>query len=334
MKRILIALAMGTMLTSAAHAGDLGRERGASTKDAPLPIPQAIAVDDERSVRWSGFYIGGQIGYGNANHDLTLQRYNGAYCFDRGNDALLPHDPIDPTDPFSGAPSNTHIDNVPDDGNCNGFADNTPVGLDNNTGGDHLHHEAGPDHAAVDPSSRNVANLDGLNSHGFIGGAQIGYDQQLGNRFVVGLFGAYNLASMKSEGSISDFDAGFKAEKGDEWSLGARVGFLATPRTMVYALAAYTQTDYKFSSHIGDASGSKTVDFTGVTVGGGIEIALTNNIFLGGEYTHTFYGDETVFDTGASEVGGFGSRVVDDLDEDKIMATLKIKLNSDLFSAR
>jgi outer membrane immunogenic protein len=333
--KFLIALALSTALTGGAYAGDLNQRGGLKDpveRQGRLPEPE---VQQERAISWTGFYIGGRLGYGNANHDLTVQQYNGDYCWDVDGDGVNPHAPLFADNPWLGSEDSIktegHVDNRQEDGSCNGFADggltgpystHDPVPHGNGTNWDE------DDHAEVAASSRNVAHLDGLNSRGIIGGAQIGADYQMG-RFVAGVFGSYDFASMESEGSIADF-ASFKVEKGDEWSLGARIGFLATPRTMVYALAAYTQTDYKFSAIVGEDSGSKSVDFDGVSVGGGIEVALTHNVFIGAEYVHTFYDEEVIFDTGASTVGGFGTRVVDELDEDKIMATLKVKLNSDL----
>jgi outer membrane immunogenic protein len=324
----ILAVLAGISSARAADPFDRG-----GLKDTP-------ATAGERAVSWSGFYIGGQIGYGNANHDLTVQRYNGAYCWDQFGNQLSNDVNSTKLDDSTALTDGLNFNFGPDSfikSNSGATNDGDPVGglvYGRNDDGDCTdtisnQTPAVNDSIAVDPSSRNIANLDGLNSHGIIGGVQVGADYQMG-RFVAGVFGSYNLSAMKSEGSLADFDAGFEVEKGDEWSLGGRVGFLATPRTMVYALAAYTQTEYDFSGYIGTDVGKKTVDFDGVTVGGGIEVALTNNVFLGAEYTHTFYGEETIFDTGASDVGGFGHRVIDDLDEDKIMATLKVKLNGGL----
>lgn len=264
-------------------------------------------VQTGKPISWTGFYIGGQAGYGNANHDLTLQSYNGVYCFDKFNNGGPAEQPEQATFPIDG-----YVKAVPDGGDC--------ATLDK----DSAHY------ANVDPSTHTLATLDGLNSRGFIGGGTIGADYQMG-RFVIGAFGSYDFANFESSGGIPDFDASFKVSKGDEWSAGLRAGYLLTPRVLAYALVAYTQTDYKFSAALGTESGSKTVDFDGVSVGGGLEVAITNNVFLGAEYKHTFYNGETIFDTGGVRVGGFGKRIVDDLDEDKIMATLKVKLNSDIF---
>lgn len=303
-----IAALLGAMAAFSlpAHAADIN---GRQTYDTPSYVAPTLS--------WTGFYIGGSIGYGNANHDLTVQRYNGAYCFDKfktngvgeRDDVTIPGYQPDGKD--WAVAKDGFIRNIPEGGCVDGEGD--------------LKH----DEATIDPSSKDVANLDGLNSHGLVGGVQIGADYQIGRRFVVGVFGSYDLASMKTEGNIGDF-ASFEIEKGDEWSIGGRLGLLVHPTTMVYALAAYTQTEYDFSARLGTEGGKRTVDFDGVTVGGGIEFAVTNNVFLGAEYRHTFYGEETILDSGASPVGGFGTRLVDDLDEDKIMATLKIKLNAGL----
>ena len=339
MKFSLITAAALVALAGPAAAADLG----GSYKDAPTYTPDAPQVS------WTGFYIGGQFGYGNANHNLTLQEYHGAYCWDQngdGENAIAPEDPYDPWSVLDG-----HVDQLNADGSCGGsdvlgtetgpYKNGTTAahgdGYDPDLGaknaiiGDHNNWDE-DDHAKVGKGSRDLANLDGLNSHGFTGGVTLGADYQM-QRFVVGVFGSYDFANMKTEGSITDF-ASFEIEKGDEWSLGARFGYLATPRTMVYALAAYTQTDYDFKASLanGGGSASKTIDFDGIKVGGGVEIAVARNVFLGLEYTHTFYGDETLLNIADDSVGGtatgHGVRLIDDLDEDKIMGTLKIKLNN------
>lgn len=235
----VLAAVAATLLSSAAFAADLGQN--SSLKDSPK-----YAVDGP-IVNFTGFYIGGGVGYGNANHNLTVQVY-------------------DEEDTF---------------------------------------------------------NL--LNSHGFIGEGRIGYDRAFG-RILVGVFGSYSLNNMETNFSVTELGSG-NIEKGDEWSVGGRAGVIVAPRTLAYILAAYTRTDYTINATDGMDTFSKETKFDGISVGGGVEFAVTSNIFLGMEYTHTFYGKEAVLDTGATPVDGFGARLIDDLDEDKIMATLKIKLN-------
>jgi opacity protein-like surface antigen len=266
--------------------------------------PTAADYAAERPFSWTGFYIGGRLGYGNANHELSLDQYHGSYCFDKkNNEGDVPVQPEDSFDP------GYYVSGLNEDGTCD-----TEEGQ-----------------ALVDGASREVASLNGLNSSGLTGGGQIGFDYQIGRRFVVGVFGSYDLSQMDTTASIVgiDFDL---IEKGDEWSIGARAGFLLHPRVMAYVLAAYTEAEWTF----GDAAlgGDKEVTFSGVTVGGGLEYALTQNVFLGIEGTHTFYGEEKIFDSGTFEGDpmGNGIRLNDEIGETKVLGTLKIKLNSDIGS--
>jgi opacity protein-like surface antigen len=280
----------------------------------------------ERPFSWTGFYIGGRLGYGNANHELSLKRYHGDYCFDQYgsqlsddevpvNSTVAPEDTFNPFEtglPFKVNTAGTCAnEKLPDAYNGGIFAD---------------------DSIAIDGTSQEIASLNGLNSSGLTGGGQIGFDYQIGRRFVVGVFGSYDLSQMDTTASIVGIDLDL-IEKGDEWSIGARAGFLLHPRVMAYVLAAYTEAEWTF----GDAAlgGDKEVTFSGVTVGGGLEYAVTQNVFLGIEGTHTFYGAETIFDTGTDPADpmGNGLRIEDEIGETKVLGTLKIKLNADLGSS-
>jgi outer membrane immunogenic protein len=227
------------------------------------PAPQGTAVN------WSGVYVGGRVGVGNANHDLTLEGHDG-----NGNGTV-----------FGFIPQDVEVGKTVD-----------------------------------------LLGLNGLNSFGLIGGGQIGADYQMG-RFVVGAFGSYDISDMETEFTVWD-QTEVIASKELEWSAGARFGVLVNPETLLYGLAAYTETEYK----IGD---DDKHSYDGVTIGGGIEFAATNNVFLGLEATHTFFNEATLGKENIDYAGCPPScdtlTLKDDLDETKIMGTLKIKLNNDLF---
>lgn len=279
------------------------------------------AAQSAGAVNWTGFYIGGQIGYGNANHNLSVIEKHDRYCFDQfGNQ--LSGDPavnstVAPEDSFN--PFVNKWD-APFAFNAEGTCENTPATETSPALGGVFADDSIP----VDVASREAASLDGLNSHGIIGGGRLGFDYAAG-RFLFGVYGSYDFSGMESSGSVGDF-ASFSVDKGDEWSLGARAGVVAGNRTLLYILAAYAQTEYEFAGRLGDDAASRDIEFNGVTVGGGIEYALSSNIFLGLEYQHTFYGEETIaranLDTG---LPGHRLELRDDLDEDKIMATIKFK---------
>jgi outer membrane immunogenic protein len=190
--------------------------------------------------------------------------------------------------------------------------------------------------SVYDPkTSLDIATLDGINASGLLGGGRVGFDIARG-RFLFGVFGEYNFSNASADASILAggtiakplYDTA-EIEKDNDWSVGARAGLIVAPRTLAYVMAAYTQADYNVSAH--DTKGKsvydKDVTFDGVSVGGGVEFAVSNNIFLGMEYAHTFYGEENLFDNGKA---GSGIRISDSLDEDRVMATLKLKLNTGL----
>lgn len=307
LKSSMAALAVAMAFSAPVGATDLLDE-----KYDPAP--------DGVSVNWSGVYVGGAIGYGNANHDLTAYDYFKDYC-DKGL--------------YGSAKANEVPTLVTDGDDPDAFEDPNRFFL---FGGDDLvgctppvatNRKQNPQYAPIgieSGNSREIANLDGLNTTGIVGDFRLGYDQQMG-RFVFGLFGTYGLSTMNGEGSDLGNIKDFAMERGDDWSAGARAGILVNDSTLLYALAAYTQTDYEFSgTHIGEAFSQKTT-FDGITVGGGIEFAVSNSVFLGLEGTHTFYNEETIADVYDADTN-IGTSVNDDLGETKIMGTLKIKLNS------
>ena len=75
-------------------------------------------------------------------------------------------------------------------------------------GGDIDSHVIGTDNAG------GRANLDGLGGDGFLGRAQVGYDYQLGSRWLAGIFFDYDLAnltsSFNSTGQLTDVHANLK----------------------------------------------------------------------------------------------------------------------------
>lgn len=290
------ATVLALFLASPAYSADIN----GGMKDGQAPS----AFDAPEKVNWTGFYIQGQGGIGNANHNVTVQEY-------------------------------TQV-RAPTPAKCSAGALN------------------GAGTGCVDPAATFTAaddgkgyldlfNLDGLSSTGFIGGGRVGFDVARG-RFLFGVFGEYNVSTIKSEASVLDggnpidgpIYADYSLEKGDEWSVGARAGILVNPRTLAYVMAAYTQTDYSLNGLSADdiKDGWKNEQtFSGVSVGGGIEYALASNIFVGMEYTHTFYGSQNWLDQKTGELGEVDcgdTRVTDDLDEDKIMMSVKLKLNAGL----
>lgn len=280
-----------TLPASLAVAADL--DRGSNTAD----------VGSSQPFSWTGFYLGGRIGYGNANHKIGEETYFNSYCGDEGQEHGFEDHDKDNRSKYLVNGTLVCDKNGPDDNSPNTY-----------------------DTIVVNGQTQEIASVDGINSSGITGGFQVGFDKQIGTRLIVGVFGSYDLSSMETNVSALGIEIPL-IEKGDEWSIGARFGYLLHPRVMAYVLAAYTQADWEFvTGDIGDDGGRKEITFDGVTVGGGLEYAVTRNIFLGIEGTHTFYGKEAIVDEYSAE-SNIGSRTTDEIGETKVLGTLKIKGN-------
>lgn len=302
-KLIATASVAALLAANPAFAGDIYSK--GSTKDGEMQIFQPT----EGVVNFSGFYIGGALGYGNSNHNLSVRDFFKDYCY--GNTLATPQAPLSfgsGKDAFD-----RHNDGVPPgaDGTCD-----TTSSYKNLVPGD----------------SREDGSIDGVNASGLVGDVRVGYDRTFG-RFLGGIYGSYGFSDMSATATGIDGDSKLSElslEKGDEWSIGLRAGYIVAPRTLAYILAAYTQTEYTFGGIEGrgkDAkSFSKDTSFDGITVGGGIEFALAANVFFGIEGTHTFYGSETIYSR-YNEDKNIGTSIEDELGETRVLGTLKIKLD-------
>lgn len=149
-----------------------------------------------------------------------------------------------------------------------------------------------------DDDSLELLGFDGIGGEGALGTLQVGYDRQLGSKFVLGVFADYDFSGISTE--IDVFDGAFSADIDLDhmWSAGARFGWLATPDTMWYALVAYTNAEFDLSDlGLGDQ------DFDGWSVGLGAETRLTENWSLKGEYRFTQLDGESVFGIGGEGLG-------------------------------
>lgn len=167
---------------------------------------------------------------------------------------------------------------------------------------------------------------------GYFGTVQLAYDQQVGYRWVAGAFIDADFSSdLEAEFSDqSDFALNVlpgvlnlgiplstittEANIEHDWSFtaGGRLGFLATPSTLLYGLAAYTKVhlddptiNVSFRDPLGfiddlippavtggvNTPGSLAVrlddELDGFTVGGGVETKISNPLSLKFEYRYT-----------------------------------------------
>jgi outer membrane immunogenic protein len=155
------------------------------------------------------------------------------------------------------------------------------------------------------PSTTSFALNGGNNSGSFIGGGQFGCNYQSG-QFVFGMEGDADAQHLSRSGALAVTSAtpgvvlpgtvsSFSLTSNWQASLRARVG-VASDRVLWYATAGAAWTHVDLAAHttfFGDApvdiTTSKTV--VGGTAGVGVEFAVGNQLTLGLEARHTWYGN-------------------------------------------
>lgn len=144
-----------------------------------------------------------------------------------------------------------------------------------------------------------------LNSSGPLGGAQIGYNWQMGNGFVLGAEADYAFSNIRGKIGVAGTDGinTLSADIGSKLTqLGtvrARVGY-GWDRALFYVTGgwAYGRVESELNASANGSSLiniSKTVNQNGWTVGAGVEYAFTNNISLKTEYLYVDLGKDTLY---------------------------------------
>lgn len=148
----------------------------------------------------------------------------------------------------------------------------------------------------------------GVDSDGFLGGVQAGYNWQASS-LVFGIEG--ELGYLDLDGSAAQIDGVFNdtfasVDAGLFAGLSARIGY-AMDRTLLYAKAGgvYFDGEYSLSDEVTIAgpailSGSEVIGL-GYQIGAGVEHAVTDNWTLKLEYAYFDFGNETV--TGVDGAG-------------------------------
>jgi outer membrane immunogenic protein len=181
-----------------------------------------------------------------------------------------------------------------------------------------------------------------VNNNSIIGGLQVGYNWQVG-QWVLGLEQDFQFTGMKQGFTFAApagaFLAGDSISAKTDYLSGtrARLGF-AWDRVLIYA-AGGLETAMLDATSIyvsRGAGGSAALAFTdnnkyhfGYNIGGGIDCAVTNNVWLGIEYRYFDVGNET-YNLGAFTPAGGAAQTASStvgLKASEVTARLNLKLN-------
>jgi len=266
MRWVICALTVLTF-TSPAFPADLDLLRGPQPVGPGVPLP----VEQGTFTRWSGFYVGGQLGYGEANSDFS-KTTQPLVAFSL-RELALENDGLVSTWPVLGKDSNDAV-------GYGGFVgyntqwQDVVLGLEGN-----YTHTAFSTSASVTPL---VGNAGRIVSAG-------------GNQYSVNLTGTGQLkiadyASLRARagwvfGNLLPYGfAGLVIGRGN-YSVTTEVygqQNSASPAYFPCDPATPTCIDYDYSN----SAGQNGVFLYGFSVGGGLDWALTQNIFLRGEFEY------------------------------------------------
>jgi outer membrane immunogenic protein len=144
-----------------------------------------------------------------------------------------------------------------------------------------------------------AASLDGLGAAGGFLQLNGGYDYQLASRWVIGAVANVDFDNTRTTLSVSvpgaPLQARAKLSMDNSWSIGARVGYLTSPGTLLFVTGGYTEVLMSDKLRIGGpfpemAVSAHVPNFGGGFIGAGAETLITEHISLRGEYRFTDFG--------------------------------------------
>lgn len=126
-------------------------------------------------------------------------------------------------------------------------------------------------------------------SNGVIYGVGVGYDMPVGENWILGVEGTFDLASNKRCGEVVGGDAlCFKAQR--NFSLGARIGTALGKSTLFYVGGSYINGKARLSYDDGFGTlVSESDSRGGWRASAGLEVALTPMAYAKGEYRYSHY---------------------------------------------
>jgi outer membrane immunogenic protein len=145
-------------------------------------------------------------------------------------------------------------------------------------------------------------------------GATLGFDGQIGDRFVIGPEASYWRANNYSEICTANNGGQLCTKSFDEYSVGARAGILVAPQLLVFGKGGYVNNEQRkrFTAPAGRTGFYDHYSSDGYQWGGGAELSMANRfrgplsgVYLSAQYIRDQYSDHT---SRQRVMGGVGIR--------------------------
>jgi outer membrane immunogenic protein len=156
-----------------------------------------------------------------------------------------------------------------------------------------------------------TVGIDGFGHQGGFIALSAGYDYQIRPQVVIGAFVDFDMLNLKHQDSLNfslgdpaffELDGSLTGKIRDMVMIGGRIGYLASPDTLLFGSFGYANADFsdvRIGASVNDFPlGSLTlVDgkrYSGYFLGGGVETRLSDEISLKAEYRYIDLGSENV----------------------------------------
>jgi outer membrane immunogenic protein len=148
---------------------------------------------------------------------------------------------------------------------------------------------------------------------GVVYGGAVGYDFKLGGSVVLGFEGEATGSTNKDTAtSVIVTNDSLRLKAGRDLYAGGRIGFLAGPRARIYAKGGYTNAKLNTRYINGANTTNVSENADGWRLGAGAEFALSNHVYLKGEYRYSNY----------SQINGPNASTNIDLDRHQVVGGL------------
>lgn len=156
---------------------------------------------------------------------------------------------------------------------------------------------------------------------GLLYGATAGFDAPLGSKVVIGPEVEWTDGNAKTSYSQPGFGLG-SVSTGRDLYAGGRLGYVVSPRAMIYAKGGYTNTRYHIRANDGTTDYRDDLGAEGYRVGAGVEVKPTQKTFARVEYRYSNYGNaHVVYGNGAPSSSNFDI----DTDRHQVVAAVGVK---------